>query len=426
MEGDKMKTAKIVVAIASLVGIVLFCIVAVSGKIFTLADLPLNFMSAFLGAIITTGITAILLFGQSNAEEIKERNVKVFKKKSKLYENYIEKLNQIIEKQPIKLNDFEDIKSAFYSKLVLYLRNNFQEEITRCFADLANCVERSIDDYFETDEDKAENFDKLRKNITTIINVLVKDLGLAGEININLLMDTEKKVFLELFRATLLQEVINCFSKDKDIIIKKTFYARYENEPYIMLILHGENTYAGDILIGPFVNYGMKDVLLTIGRLHLTKKRLYFRVQAPQKNPVADLYTLKDGNDNEKCFINFENKEAQSEYSEKGYIDLSYPLDNDAFEDSELDRDMYNVFIPPFSIEDSGYLYPRYHGIYLDVCKAIAKRAYYYFRKAHAISREKGRSPLPIKELCMEIGRVTESEMTDYMAKEQNMSLEDD
>ena len=421
-----MKIGKLVFAIASLVCIVLFCFVAISGKIYSLADLPLNFMSAFLGAIITVGITSILLSGQSNAEEIKERNVKVFEKKSRLYEKYIEKLNQIIEKQPIKIKDFEDIQSAFYSKLVLYLNNKFQEDITDCFADIADCVEASLDDHFETDEDKTKNFDKLRMNLTKIINILVEDLGLAGKINTNLLINTEKKVFLKLFRATLLQEVINCFSKEQDIIIKKIFYGKYENDVYIILTLHGENSYAGEILIGPFVSCGMKDVLLTMGKVHLTTKRLYYRIRAPQFNPVADLYTVKYGNDNEKCFISLENKEMQNEYDEIGYIDLSRPLDNDAFEDSELDRDMYNDFIPPFSIEDSEYLYSRYHGIYLDVCKAIAKRAYHYFRKAFAVSQEKGRLPLPLKELCMEMGRVTNSEINNYMAEKQGINLDGD
>ena len=417
-----MKRGKTAVAIACLVCVVLFCIVAVFGKIYSLADLPRNFMSVFLGAIITMGISAILAESRSNAEKRKERDVKVFEKKSMLYENYIEKLNQIIEKQPIKIKDFEEIKAEFYSKLVVHLNNKFQRDITGCFADIAGCVERSIDDHFETDREKTENFDKLRKNIATIINVLAKDLGLAGGVDIELLMNTEEKVFLEIFRATLLQEVRNCFSKEKDIIIKETYYDRYENEPYIMLVLHGENSYAGDILIGPFVNYDRKDVLLTIRGVHWTTKRLYFRVQAPQFNPVAASYILKDGND---CFISLENKEAQHEHDDKGYIDLSYPLDNDAFEDSELDRDMYNDFIPPFSIEDTGYLYSRYHGIYLDGCKAIAKRAYHYFRKAHAISQENGQL-LPIKELCMEMGRVTENEMTYYMAKKQGINLDDD
>jgi len=91
-----------------------------------------------------------------------------------------------------------------------------------------------------------------------------------------------------------------------------------------------------------------------------------------------------------------------------------------------LYRGMYNDLIEAFSLEDSGDLYSRYHGIYLDVCHAIAKRAYHYFRKTFAASQEEGQPPLPIKELCIKIGRVTESEITDYMAEKQGISLDRD
>ena len=404
-----MTLFRYIMYIVCLLCIAVFCVISITGNIFTLDELPTRFMVALLGAIITALITLILLRGQFMAEEVKERNVKVFKKKSKLYENYIEKLNQIIEKQPIKIKYFEDIQSEFYSKLVLYLKNKFQKVITGCFAEMASCVEMSINDHFETDKEKTDNFDKLRENIIKIINVLVKDLGLAGKIDIDLLMDTEEKVFLNLFRVTLLQEITNCFSKEQDIIIKKKFYEKYKNDVYIVLTLWGENSHAGDILIGPFVSYSIEDVGLTTREVPLTTKRLQFKIRVYQSNPVAAPYIMKDDKDSNYCFISFENKEMQSEYDDDGigHIDLSRPLDNDALEDSELDLDMYNDFIPPFSIEDSGYLYSQYHGIYLNVCKAIAKRAYHYYRKAYAVSHEESRSPLPIKELCMEMGRVT-------------------
>ena len=406
------KVITVTIAIGCLLCVVLFCIVAILGKIYFLADLPLNFMSAFLGAIITASITLILLVGQSEAEEERERNVRVFDKKSQLYENYIEMLNKIIKKQPIKIKDFEDVESEFYSKLVLYLDKKFHKDIMDRFGEIADCVESSINDRFEKDEDKTKNFDKLRENLTIIINILVEDLGLNGRINIKMLMDTEKKVFFKIFRATLLQEVINCFSNEKELIVKKGFLAWFNNAPYIILTLHGEKSYAGEILIGPFINRGMKDVYLAAERLH-------FSIRAPQFNPVADLYTLKYGNEQENRFISMENKNAQNEYDEIGYIDLSYPLDNDSFQDNELNRNMYNDFIPPFSINDSGDLYSRYHGIYLEVCKAIAKRTYHFFRKAFAVSHEESTQPLVLRDLCIKMGNVTEQEITDCEAEKQ-------
>jgi uncharacterized membrane protein len=97
--GEKnMRLIKYIIPVVCSLCVIIFCTIAIKGKIFTINELPLNFMVAFLGAIVTAVITLTLLKGQSMAEELKERAVKVFEKKSKLYENYIEKLNQIIEK----------------------------------------------------------------------------------------------------------------------------------------------------------------------------------------------------------------------------------------------------------------------------------------------------------------------------------------
>ena len=406
LEERKIKnTGKIIAAITSLVFIALFSYLAVSGKIYPLDDLPLRFMTAFLGAIITANITLILLSSQSGADEIKERNVKVFEEKSKLYEDYIENLYQIIEKQSIKTNDFENIESEFYSKIVLYLKKKFRKKIMCCLGNITYCVETSINNNFETDETRTEIFDKLRENITKIINLLVEDLGLAGKIDMDLQMETEKKYFQKKFSTALLQEVIDCFSKEKELSIKRGYYSIEKNDVYITLILRGKNSHAGDILIGPFVN---RD-----------QEKLKLKVKAPQINRVADWYVLKydKDKDKDKCFISLENKEAQHEYDEKHYIDLSWPLDDSAFEDSELDRNMYNKFIPSFSIKDSDSLYSRYHGIYLDVCKAIAKRTYYYFRKTFAVSQEEDQPCLPLKELCIKMGKETKDDIEDHLAE---------
>jgi hypothetical protein len=402
--GGKMKnTGKIIVAIASLGFIALFSYLAVSGKIYPLDDLPLRFMTAFLGAIITANITLILLISQSGADEIKERNVKVFEKKSQLYENYIEKLYQIIEKRSIKINDFEDIESKFYSKIVLYLKKEFREKMTCCLGNIADCVETSINNNLETDEARTEIFDKLRENLTKIINLLVVDLNLAGKIDMDLQKETEKKYFQKKFKVTLLQEVIDCFSKEKELFIKRGYYSIEEDGEYIVLILQGENSHAGDILIGPFDSFKSRDM-----------ERLELKVRVPLVNRVADYYTFKSDNDNENCFISLENKEAGC----GEYINLSLLLDDSAFEDSELDRNMYNINIPSFSIEDSDSLYSHYHGIYLDVCKAIAKRAYYYFRKTFAVSHEEDQPRLTLKELCIEMGKITDGDDIDGCLEE--------
>ena len=421
VEEREMKVSKYLVAVICLLFGIVFCAISIYGEIFHLDELPSKFMAAFLGAIITANITYLLLNSQSSAQELKQRNVKIFKKKSLLYEKYIEKLYQIIEKQSININDLKDIESEFYSKIILYLKKKFREKILCCFENITDCVETSINNNLKTDEARTKTFDKLRGNLTKIINLLVEDLGLAGRNDMDLLIETEKRLFPIIIETTLLQEVINCFSKEKELSIKIGAYAKEEDGVYIILVLLGKNSHAGEIYIGPFVYRDMGRILMDFERLHL-------KVEAPQFNPVADLYTIKYGSDKEKCFISLEKKGAEYEYVEKGFIDLSRPLDDDAFEDSELDRNMYNNFIPPFNIEysskDKDSLYSRYHGIYQDVCKAIAKRAYHYFRKTYAVSQEKGQLSVLLKELCIEMGRVTESKIDEYMAEKKGISYD--
>jgi len=82
-----MKYGKIILSVICLICIFVFCYIATTGKIFTLDELPLNFMSVFLGAIVTAVLTVFLLSGQSSVEEIKERNVIVFKKNQRFLRN---------------------------------------------------------------------------------------------------------------------------------------------------------------------------------------------------------------------------------------------------------------------------------------------------------------------------------------------------
>jgi len=64
-----MKANRYIIAIICFLCIIAFCAVSISGKIFTLDELPLNLMAAFMGAMVTAVITLILLDGQSKAEK---------------------------------------------------------------------------------------------------------------------------------------------------------------------------------------------------------------------------------------------------------------------------------------------------------------------------------------------------------------------
>ena len=54
-------------------------------------------LSALAGAVVAAMITLFLLLGQTSSEEKKERNSKVFEEKLKIYQDFLETLNEVLE-----------------------------------------------------------------------------------------------------------------------------------------------------------------------------------------------------------------------------------------------------------------------------------------------------------------------------------------
>jgi len=81
-------------------------IIAVLLNVITLDELPSSFIGAVLGAAITGVITLILLEGQTESQEVKERNVCVFGKRSEIFQKYIRDVWEIWEKQKITSENF--------------------------------------------------------------------------------------------------------------------------------------------------------------------------------------------------------------------------------------------------------------------------------------------------------------------------------
>jgi len=54
-----MKVTRYLIAVICFLCIITFFVVSISGKIYTLGELPLNFMAAFMGAIVTAVITLV-------------------------------------------------------------------------------------------------------------------------------------------------------------------------------------------------------------------------------------------------------------------------------------------------------------------------------------------------------------------------------
>jgi len=93
-------------------------------------------------------------------------------------------------------------------------------------------------------------------------------------------------------------------------------------------------------------------------------------------------------------------------------------LENLKKEGMEIEN-INNNKIHQFGFDDSTYT--RYGKIYESICKAIAVRAYYYF-----LTTKTENGKLPIKELCENFGKVTNEEITYYIAEKQGIDLDAD
>ena len=175
-----MKASRsLILAILCLIG---FCAIAVIFKVFPLIALPMNFVGAALSAVITGVVTVILLRGQSQAEEVKERNVAVFKDKSHIFKKYISIIWEGWKDHVFTEKEYSELTSCFYQELMLYLNKESQKKIVTALLDIGKYV------------DNDASVDELRKNIIEIINVLIAELSLGGEIDPKLFKDLDTQI----------------------------------------------------------------------------------------------------------------------------------------------------------------------------------------------------------------------------------------
>jgi hypothetical protein len=208
-KGYEMKGKWVKISLIALLCVVVFCLVITTFKIFTIGDLPSNFIAAFLGAVVTAIITVVLLAGQSSAEEVKERNVKVFEKKSTAFQEYIDKLWQVWEDHIISSDDYRGLIGKYYSKLMVYLQDpKKSDKINNYLASIGNYIDQ---------ETYGKDYEDLRGNIIDIINILCDEINLGGKINKDKVEALDNKMFPVLFKRELLQQFNKEILENSDV-----------------------------------------------------------------------------------------------------------------------------------------------------------------------------------------------------------------
>ncbi len=120
---------KVSVGSALIVTVAIFLIILVITKLFQLEELPIQTVGVLFGGVITALITYFLLLGQTQAEENKERNVKVFEEKSKLFNDFITLIWGKWSNGKLTLEEVKEIFDFMTTNLVIYLNKDESQKI---------------------------------------------------------------------------------------------------------------------------------------------------------------------------------------------------------------------------------------------------------------------------------------------------------
>lgn len=171
----KGKVWLIFVSVLCMIG---FLAVSVVFNVFPLGDMPAAFVGAALGAVITAVVTALQLSSQSGAEELKERNVEVFKKKSEIFSEYIDAVWQAWEDRKLSAEEYKDLVGNYYKKLMLYMKKTSADSVGESLMNIGHLANKE-DDMNEKDEETLLN------SFIKIINILGEEISLGGQVEVD-------------------------------------------------------------------------------------------------------------------------------------------------------------------------------------------------------------------------------------------------
>lgn len=93
----KQNRTFVAILVICLVLLILFVSIAIKSGSWPGLEASGQILSALAGAVVAAMITLFLLLGQTSSEEKKERNSKVFEEKLKIYQDFLETLNKVLE-----------------------------------------------------------------------------------------------------------------------------------------------------------------------------------------------------------------------------------------------------------------------------------------------------------------------------------------
>ncbi|MBP5584262.1 MAG: hypothetical protein J6X43_09990 [Bacteroidales bacterium] len=138
-------SATVIAITLSFVNIALFVFLLVATDLFSQKDLWFQSSCVIIGTIVTAVITLLLLNGQSDKEEEKERNAKVFEEKLAIYKEFLGKLCDVVKDKEI--SDEESVELQFQvAQIAMHTKQGRIKKISYKVVDIINSVRNPSDD----------------------------------------------------------------------------------------------------------------------------------------------------------------------------------------------------------------------------------------------------------------------------------------
>ena len=155
-----------------LVPILILCfisgVIVVFFRLFSLKDLWYETYAAIIGVVITAVITFILLKGQTENEEEREKSLEIHKRKIEVYASFVQEIWSKLDDNQLTQEEMLEIRRKCFNELIFYLDEEQIERITEQFKKVSKIIE------------KGDDKDDIRQNVTRpfeeITKVLIADV----------------------------------------------------------------------------------------------------------------------------------------------------------------------------------------------------------------------------------------------------------
>ena len=143
-------------------------IVVVFFRLFSLKDLWYETYAAIIGVVITAVITFILLKGQTENEEEREKSLEIHKRKIEVYASLVHEIWSKLDDNRLTKEEMLEIRRKCFNELIFYLDEEQIEKITEQFKKVSKIM------------GKGDDKDDIRQNVTRpfeeITKILIADV----------------------------------------------------------------------------------------------------------------------------------------------------------------------------------------------------------------------------------------------------------